>query len=67
MSESTIFDLVIADLKERDRIGTIEYGKPLLGFDGRDSLWDAYEEALDLAMYLRKSIWERDHPRAESK
>lgn len=59
MSEpSPIFDLVIADLRERDRIGYAEYGKPMTTFDGRDSLWDAYEEVLDLAVYLRKAIEE---------
>lgn len=56
----TIFDLVHADLDGRERKGTETYGRPLQAHDGRDSLWDAYEEALDLAMYLRKAIRERD-------
>jgi hypothetical protein len=28
--------------------------------NGRDCLMDAYQEALDLAMYLRQAIFERD-------
>ena len=56
----TVFDIVVQDLRARDAKGTLEYGGPLLPHDGRDSLWDAYEEALDLAMYLRKAILERE-------
>jgi len=29
-------------------------------FNGRDALKDAYEEALDLAMYLKQAMIERD-------
>lgn len=57
-SSETIFDLVRADLAARDAKGRETYGGPLLPWDGRNSLWDAYEEALDLAMYLRKKIRE---------
>lgn len=35
----------------------------LQAFNGRDVLRDAYEEALDLATYLRQCIEERDRPR----
>ena len=55
-----IWDLVIADMRERDQIGTAKYGQHLVGGDGRDSLIDAYQEALDLSVYLRKAIFERD-------
>jgi hypothetical protein len=55
-----VFELVHADLRERERVGTETYGGPLLTFDGRDALWEAYEEALDMAMYLRKAIAERN-------
>jgi hypothetical protein len=53
-----VFSLVVADLEERNRVGTIEYGGPLTTFNGRDALWDAYEEVLDLAVYLRQLIEE---------
>lgn len=54
-----IVDLVLADLRERDRIGQIRYGTSLRAHNGRDALRDAYEEALDLAIYLRQCIEER--------
>ena len=31
-------------------------------FNGRDALLDAYEEAIDLCMYLKQAIVERDGP-----
>jgi hypothetical protein len=55
-----VWDLVIADMKERDAIGRERYGTPLQPFNGRDALVDAYQEALDLAVYLRQAIAERD-------
>jgi len=36
----------------------LTYGKELKTFDGRDSLLDAYEEALDMAVYLKKARME---------
>ncbi len=61
-----IWDLVIADMQERDRIGTAKYGQRLKAGDGRDSLIDAYQEVLDLAVYLRKAIYEREAQDVES-
>jgi hypothetical protein len=58
-----IQDLVLEDVVERKRIGIERYGQPVLPFNGRDALVDAYQEALDLVMYLRQAIYERDHPR----
>lgn len=55
-----IWDLVIADMRERDGVGAAKYGRRLRAGDGRDSLVDAYQEALDLVVYLRKAIEERD-------
>ena len=55
-----ILPLVIADLRERDKIGTVKYGTTLQSHNGRDSLMDAYQEALDLCMYLRQAICERN-------
>jgi hypothetical protein len=62
MIEKTIFDLVRTDLEARDRLGWKQHRRPLLANDGRDSLRDAYEEALDLAVYLRKALAEREAP-----
>lgn len=59
-----IADLVIADMVERKRIGIERYGTPLQAHNGRDALVDAYQEALDLVVYLRAAIEER---RAEAR
>ena len=58
MSES-IIELLIEDIQGRDTVGRAKYGKPLLPFDGRRTLQDAYEEALDLAVYIKKEMVER--------
>jgi len=53
-----IWDLVIADMRERNRFGIEQYGTPLQAFNGRNALIDAYQEALDLVVYLRQKIEE---------
>ena len=57
-----IQDLVTADIVARKEFGRRRYGTVLQPFNGRDSLRDAYEEALDLAIYLRQLLYEREHP-----
>lgn len=59
MKLSPLFESVIDDLKKRDELGWKIYGRAMAPHDGRDSLQDAYEEVLDLAMYLKKAILER--------
>ena len=59
-ANDAIWDLVMQDMKDRDQVGRERYGTPLQGFNGRDALVDAYQEALDLVVYLRQAIWERD-------
>jgi hypothetical protein len=56
----SIQGLVRADLERREQVGVERYGTPLQAHNGRDALRDAYEEALDLACYLRQAIEERD-------
>lgn len=53
-------DLVIKDIEARKEIGLKRYGQLLKADDGRDNLLDAYQEALDLAVYLRKELYRRD-------
>lgn len=60
-----VLPLVLSDLRERVRVGAQEYGEPLTTQNGRDALQDAYEEALDLAMYLRQAIAERSRRAAK--
>lgn len=61
-SGPSILTLVRQDLVERERVGIERYGVPLQAHNGRDALVDAYQEALDLAAYLRQALAERDTP-----
>ena len=50
---------VVTDLRVREQAGIAEYGQPLTTGNGNDALQDAYEEALDLACYLKQVLLER--------
>jgi hypothetical protein len=54
-----IYQLVMADVMARTDFGIKKYGTPLQANNGRNALKDAYEEALDLCMYLRQLLEER--------
>lgn len=54
-----IWDLVIEDMRARDRFGREKYGVPLQAFNGREVDVDIYEEMLDLVVYFRQRIEER--------
>lgn len=56
-----VMGLFLKDLSERYEEGVRRYGVPLQPFNGRDALQDAYEEAIDLCLYLRQAIYERDN------
>ena len=56
--DKRIWELVVEDMQARDQVGRQRYGTPLQTFNGRDALVDAYQEALDLAVYLRQQIEE---------
>lgn len=56
-----IHELVIEDVRERMTFGSSKYGTALQSHNGRDMLRDAYEEAIDLAVYLRGLIEERSN------
>lgn len=55
-----VWDLVIEDMKERDFTCSKKYGTRLQPENGRDPLIDAYQEALDLVVYLRQALYERN-------
>jgi hypothetical protein len=55
-----VWDLVLADISARDQAGLAKYKTRLMPHNGRDALIDAYQEALDLVVYLRQAIFERD-------
>lgn len=54
-----IWPLVIADIEDRVKMGQAKYGTVLQANNGRDSLMDAYQEAIDLVLYLRQAIEEK--------
>jgi hypothetical protein len=56
--EPFIHDLVKDDLESRKQLGAKRYGTPLQAHNGRSALRDAYEEALDLAVYLKQALME---------
>ncbi len=60
MNRADVTDLVLDDLRERREHGTRIYGEPLTTHNGRSALRDAYEEALDLALYLRQALTESE-------
>jgi hypothetical protein len=55
-----IQSLVIDDIYKRRLLGIKRYGTALQANNGRDGLLDAYEEALDLTIYLKQVLVERD-------
>jgi hypothetical protein len=55
-----IISLVHDDLESRAKKGEETYGERLRSFNGRDSIVDAYEEALDLVIYLRQFLEENN-------
>ena len=54
-----ITPLVIKDLEDRRSAGEARYGTPLKAHNGRSALIDAYQEALDLCVYLRQALVEQ--------
>ena len=60
MSATGIEALVCADIERRQRLGIAKYGTTLADnpLTHREWLIHAYEEALDMALYLRRAIEE---------
>ncbi len=58
-SEGDMWLEVMKDMEKRRKHGIEKYGVPVQPFNGRDPLIDAYQEALDLCVYLRQAIEER--------
>jgi hypothetical protein len=51
-------DEVAGDLAQRLALGLQRYGQPLRAFNGRNACQDAYEEVLDLSVYLKQMTLE---------
>lgn len=47
---------LVKDMEARDAFGREKYGTPLQRDNGRDALADAYQEALDLCVYLKQAL-----------
>lgn len=58
-----ILHKVLVDLINRSEHGQKTYGTFLQSHNGRNALLDAYEEALDLCMYLRQALDEQTKKR----
>ena len=55
-----VVEVVLRDFAERAESGREKYGTYLMTGNGRDALWDAYQEAIDLVVYLRQELMERE-------
>jgi len=53
------WQLVLEDMAERRWVGIDKYKMLLRPDNGRDGLVDAYQEVLDLAVYLRQAVEQR--------
>lgn len=58
--DALVLEWVMQALEERAQVGYEKYGSLLTTFNGRDPLWDAFEEALDLTMYLAQAVMEKE-------
>jgi hypothetical protein len=56
----SIFDEVKKDFDKRNALGWELYKKELMPDDNVDFLLNAYEEALDLAVYLKGELLKRE-------
>jgi hypothetical protein len=50
--KEAVVPLAIEFLRERDRVGTLTYGMPLMTHNGRSAKLDKLEEAADLFLYF---------------
>lgn len=62
-----LWDMVAKDMLDRKMFGFSKYHKHLRPHNGRKALWDAYQELLDLVVYLRQYIYELDNPDGNKK
>ena len=58
--QATIIELVRADFDERAEAGFQKYGAYLQAHNGREALWDLYQELIDATMYIRQAIVEQE-------
>ena len=56
----TSWDYVLEDIAKRERMGYNKYGKYLTASTNEDMLNHAYNEALDLVVYLRTLLLQKE-------
>lgn len=59
--QESVTDAVIDDLHFRRKVGILKYGTELETGNGRRALVDAYQEILDLALYIKQRLMEDDN------
>lgn len=64
MTQISLHELVRRDLLNREQEGIRLYGTPRVSYNGRAAILDAYDEALNLVVFLRQVI-EETQPRSE--
>jgi hypothetical protein len=57
---TVVLDRVLKDFQDRAEVGKARYGTYLKTNNGREALVDAYQEAMDLVMYLKQELMERE-------
>ena len=55
-----VFPALLADIHARNLVGQQVYRQELTTFNGRDALREAYEEAIDMTVYLKQALMERE-------
>lgn len=60
IGRASVTDAIVKDMTDRREHGIKKYGTELMTNNGRDALVDAYQEALDLVVYLKQELMERD-------
>lgn len=58
--DKIVLDHVVSDIIMRAHVGKEKYGTFLMTNNGRNPLVDAYQEALDLVVYLKQALLEQD-------
>jgi len=58
--KTVVSDYVLADIHKRIIMGLEKYGTKLQTNNGRDALWDKYQELLDAIFYARQEILEKE-------
>jgi protoporphyrinogen oxidase len=66
-NDNDIARQVIEDIEHRRAKGYEQYGQYVQVDSGYDMLWEAYEECLDQAIYLRAEIRRREKVKNEQR